>query len=348
MNSRHACLATTAAIIMGFLLSTAALAATTLVPEVIETKRIWDEAPHNAFTDLVRWHNKFYCAFREGKGHAGDLGRLRILVSDDGEQWSSAGLLSLAEFDLRDAALSVTPGGRLMVLGGAQQVREGERLTGTAVSFSDDGRTFTAPRIVIPLGRWLWRVTWHDGVAYGVSYGTNDDRAHSALLKSNDGLHYEVVTQQMLGEGGWPTEARLRFRDDGTCFCLHRRDGQEGNSALLGSSKPPYTAWSWRDLGARLGGPNFLQLPTGEWIGAGRLSDGQARTELIQLDLEDGKMTPLVRLPSGGDTSYPGLVWHDGLLWVSYYSSHEGKTSIYLSKVRFSQLPSDAAPQDVP
>jgi len=27
-------------------------------------------------------------------------------------------------------------------------------------------------------------------------------------------------------------------------------------------------------------------------------------------------------------------VWHDGLLWTSYYSSHEGQTSIYLAKVR--------------
>ena len=40
---------------------------------------------------------------------------------------------------------------------------------------------------------------------------------------------------------------------------------------------------------------------------------------------------------SGGDTSYPGLVWHDGLLWMSYYSSHEGKTSIYLARIRLPQ-----------
>ena len=40
-----------------------------------------------------------------------------------------------------------------------------------------------------------------------------------------------------------------------------------------------------------------------------------------------------LELPSGGDTSYPGLVWYDGILWVSYYSSHEGKTSIYLAKL---------------
>ena len=31
---------------------------------------------------------------------------------------------------------------------------------------------------------------------------------------------------------------------------------------------------------------------------------------------------------------YTGLVWHNDLLWISYYSSHEGKTSIYLAKVR--------------
>jgi hypothetical protein len=52
-----------------------------------------------------------------------------------------------------------------------------------------------------------------------------------------------------------------------------------------------------------------------------------------------GGYEPVLTFPSGGDTSYPGLVWHDGLLWMSYYSSHEGKTSIYLAKIK---LPLDA------
>jgi hypothetical protein len=39
-------------------------------------------------------------------------------------------------------------------------------------------------------------------------------------------------------------------------------------------------------------------------------------------------------MPSGGDSSYPGMVLHDGLLWMSYYSSHEGKSSIYLARIR--------------
>ena len=43
----------------------------------------------------------------------------------------------------------------------------------------------------------------------------------------------------------------------------------------------------------------------------------------------------VLELPSGGDTSYPGMVIHGGLLWMSYYSSHEdGKTSIYLAKIK--------------
>lgn len=51
------------------------------------------------------------------------------------------------------------------------------------------------------------------------------------------------------------------------------------------------------------------------------------------LDPEAGTLTEQLALPSGGDSSYPGLVWHDNLRWVSYYSSHESKTSIYLAKV---------------
>jgi hypothetical protein len=28
------------------------------------------------------------------------------------------------------------------------------------------------------------------------------------------------------------------------------------------------------------------------------------------------------------------MVWHDGQLWISYYASHEGKSAIYLARVK--------------
>ena len=74
--------------------------------------------------------------------------------------------------------------------------------------------------------------------------------------------------------------------------------------------------------------------PHGRFLAAWRLYDKNYRTSLLWLDPEKGTLEEFLTLPSGGDTSYPGLVWHAGLLWVSYYASHEGKTSIYLAKVK--------------
>ena len=78
----------------------------------------------------------------------------------------------------------------------------------------------------------------------------------------------------------------------------------------------------------------MLRLPDGRLIAAVRLHAGGAHTSLAWIDPKEGKLTECLKLPSGGDTSYAGLVWHEGLLWISYYSSHEGKTSIYLAKAK--------------
>ena len=58
------------------------------------------------------------------------------------------------------------------------------------------------------------------------------------------------------------------------------------------------------------------------------------RMTLAYLDTEKRSLSKLVHLPSSGDNSYPGMVWHDGILWVSYYSSHrQAQTRIHLAKV---------------
>jgi hypothetical protein len=84
----------------------------------------------------------------------------------------------------------------------------------------------------------------------------------------------------------------------------------------------------------KIGGPHMIRLPDGRFVAVVRRYDGGPRTSLHWLDPEAGTLTEFLKLPSGGDTSYAGLVWHKGLLWISYYSSHEGKTSIYLAKVK--------------
>ncbi|MHC4283463.1 MAG: sialidase family protein [Planctomycetota bacterium] len=144
------------------IVASVAFGAEPVTVELVEVKKIWDGAPHSAFTDLVRWNKRFYCAFREGRGHVSTDGNIRILHSKDGSVWESAALVVLEGYDLRDAHLSVTPDGRLMLLGGAAPRKQDNQSapTGTFVCFSKDGKLWTKPQIVVEPGRWLWCVTW--------------------------------------------------------------------------------------------------------------------------------------------------------------------------------------------
>ena len=94
-----------------------------------------------------------------------------MLVSTDGETWTSAAVIGEAGIDLRDPKLSITPDDRLMIVAGGS-VYEGKRNLGRQprVMFSPDGTAWSAPQRVLEEGDWLWRVTWHDGRAYGASY----------------------------------------------------------------------------------------------------------------------------------------------------------------------------------
>ena len=121
----------------------------------------------------------------------GGDGRIRVLVSTDGETWTSAALVGETGIDLRDPKLSITPDDRLMIVAGGS-VYEGKRYLGRQprVMFSQDGITWSAPQRVLEEGDWLWRVTWHDGRAYGVTYRTLPGRRPEwalTLVSSADG-----------------------------------------------------------------------------------------------------------------------------------------------------------------
>lgn len=300
--------------------------------ELVDVRKIWDAAPHNAFTDLVRFKDRWYCVFREGRKHVSPDGALRVLTSADGLTWESAARLTHPAGDLRDAKIAVTPDGRLM-LGGAVAWHKPTPHTHQSLAwFSADGKSWSDPVEVADPGYWLWRVTWHKDAWYGLGYGCGPEPKRVRLYRSPDGKKYDRLVENLF-DVGYPNESAIVFRPDGTAVCLLRRDGKP-NTGLLGTAGPPYTDWAWKDLGVRVGGPQVLQLPDGRLVAVVRLHDGKVRTAVCDLDPEKGTLTERLALPSGGDTSYAGLVWHAGLLWVSYYSSHEGKTSIYLARVR--------------
>jgi len=322
------------------LCASTALAAEEASPvELVSVTKIWDQGQHNAFTDIIRFHDKWFVSFREGEAHVyGEDGKIRIIASNDGEKWESAALMAEEGVDLRDPKLSVTPDGRLMVLAGGSVYKGKEFITRRPrVAFSEDGANWGSLIPVCEDGDWLWRVTWHKGKAYGFSRAPIPQEGAEAtseewkftLYTADDGIHYAPVCNPSVP--GKPNEATVRFMEDDTMIALVRREG--GNTfCWIGTAKPPYTGWSWHETGYRIGGPNFIILPDGSMWAGGRYHPGGAKTVLAKFGPQTYE--PVLTLPSGGDNSYPGFVWHDGLLWMSYYSSHEGKTSIYLAKLR--------------
>ena len=316
-----------------------------LKARLVEHRKIWDQAPHNAFTDLIRFKGKWFCAFREGAGHVSPDGFVRVLTTENGLWWEPAARLKMDGLDLRDPKLSISPDGKNLVVIAAAAAREGAAaasMTQSIVARSKDGWEWEKVSVIGAPNYWLWRITWHQKKAYGVAYATGpavnaSGDHHSMLFSSRNGSEFEVMIPDFrASRSPRPTEATLRFDKAGNMICLHRRDGEKP-TALLGFSPPPYVDFDWRDLGAYLGGPNFIQLPSGQWVACGRMKNvgpkKETKTVLCQLYLDAGTLEPLLVLPSGGDSSYPGLQWHQGKLWVSYYSSHESKAAIYLAKV---------------
>jgi len=303
-------------------------------PVLIESRRIWENAPHNAFTDLLRFKDRWYCVFREGSAHVSPDGALRLITSSDGGQWESLALIKSSAYDLRDAKITVTPDGRLMLNGAGMIADAAVRYYSMCWLSADGGRSWDDGRRIGDPGFWLWRAHWHEGAAFSMGYSTQRDRTARMLrfYRSADGRQFETLIKQVSAPAGCG-EDKILFLKSGTAICLLRHETGD-KMAQLGTANGPYTDWSWRDLNLRVGGPNMLQLPDGRILAVTRLYDGATRTSLSWLDPERAQLTEALKLPSGGDTSYAGMVWHEGILWISYYSSHEGKASIYLAKVR--------------
>jgi hypothetical protein len=89
-------------------------------------------------------------------------------------------------------------------------------------------------------------------------------------------------------------------------------------------------------LGTVLGGPTLIRMSDGRLLAAGRAlgpgrDDGHATLFLI--DPDQATMTMVAEFDG---TSYPGLVEHEGMLWVTYISSacHKGIWEVHLGKVK--------------
>lgn len=305
-------------------------------------KKIGNKGNHNAFVDLCEFNQQLYCCFREAKDHVSGDGIIRILTMDHGGKVKQSSRIALANTDLRDPKLSLTPDGNLLLIAYARLNTGENRTTGTRnLSWlSQTGHSWSAAAEFGDRGWWLWRLRWHNGRAYGFAYNKNQNAIHfySGNPRRSFHKHQPFALSLLKHDKGYPNESDLFFQDN-KAFALVRRDA-DSYSAQLGCSTFPYKKWTWLDLDRYIGGPVMLRLNDKFALVAGRIiKNGKLVTGLLKMALSNGDLQELVILPSAGDNSYPGLVLAGNLLYLSYYSSHEdNKSSVYLAKIDLGSL----------
>lgn len=304
--------------------------------ELIRVDRVWDRGAHNAFTDLCHFAGSYWMVFREASNHVSDDGVIIVLRSEDARQWQVAAELKVDSVDLRDPKVVATPDGRLLITCAGVMYAEEERPHQSLLFFSREGPDWDGPHKVGRLRDWIWRTRFIHGDGYAVAYHTSDEATTLYRLRGED---VDVWVDPLLSKArdglGYPNEHDLFALGGDSMGCLIRRDADTA-TAQLGVSRLPYKDWQWRDLGVRIGGPVVQPLTLKDHETAllcGVRLYNPVRTALCWLDPDEAVLTEILDLPSGGDTSYPGLVQDNERIFCSYYSSHEQKTSVYLAEL---------------
>ena len=325
---------------------------------------IWDitripdrEKTRIEFPHLVRFKGYWYSSFREGEIHGNHIsGRGRVIRSTDGVHWETAALFESANGDVRDPRLSVTSDRKLMLNSSIKFIEEaapyrtidGQIVQRQSVTWlSDDGETWSDP-YACPTGinTWRWDVAWHGDYGYSIGYSGKD--ANGTLYRTKDGKSWTALKKDLF-PGGHGNEAALTFGHDGTAYVLLRA-GLDARVAL-GFSRPPYDQdWQWQELNAYwdgpvnrqpvrdipgferdLGGPEITTLADGRLLGAGRVR-GAIRIAVFLIDPENAVLTRVAGVENG--SSYPGIIEHNGDIWLSYIGHVSGEGPIYLSRIR--------------
>lgn len=324
--------------------------------------------PRVELTDLIFFKGNWYCSFHEGEIHGNHpSGRGRIIRSPDGEKWESVALLRWDAGDVREVRFSITAEGHLMGMTSVSFVSKKPRADGNYYqlirgSSGPDKPMVTSDPAAEPIvsrqsltwltadgihwgeayacpsgvNTWRWDSTWYHGMGYSVGYSGKD--MAGTLYRTRDGKTWRPLKEEFfpVGRGN---EGSLAFGADHTAYCLLRGDP---GSAMLGVGKAPYyQEWSWKDptvdwdntgvlrptkeVIRALGGPKLIRLKDERFVGAGRAAG-------ISIFWVDPEKATLTRFASINGAGYPGIVEHEGFLWISY--SMGSAQGIYLAKIK--------------
>jgi hypothetical protein len=293
----------------------------------LEVRKVFTNGKHNAFTALRRFKGDLYLAFRAGGAHNSAEADVLVLRSKDGKEWKEAKRVNVAKDD-RDPQMVVTDKSLLLYI----PAMNGPTLD-TWLTRTEDGAAWSEPVKVYEPQFILWKPTVHEGVFYAAAHKKDETSGGKGravhFVKSADGVKWEKVSQ--IRAGNWESETTLFFdaKHHATAF-LRQKYGSPQAQVL--ESDPPYAEWSSRDAGVPHFSGHSVHTFQGVTYLLSRFRKGKEYGSIIYT-FSDGKLAPYCELPAGGDCAYLEAVEDGANMLVSYYSTHEGTTDIYLATV---------------
>lgn len=287
-------------------------------------------ALHLAFTDLIYFEGGLWLAYRQASSHHRQDGVI-VVMTQTPHGWFEHTVIR-APGDLRDPKFSISAGGSLLL--NCARV-DSQQLC--SVLYQLEQNHWQQVALLAEKNQWLWRIQGCAECSYGFAYRHPNTfkfyqikRDFSSHLLLDNPLNKNKIMD------GYPNETGMCLSPQQRMYCLLRRDGKDPR-ALLGQSEPPYIHWQWQRLQTRIGGPVLTYGPNQQLLAVVRLFE-PFRTSVCQIDIERNELLEILSLPSAGDTSYAGIAWLDeSQLMVSYYSSHEGPSAIYLAQLVLSE-----------
>lgn len=295
---------------------------------VLSNKMIWEGDNYASFTSLRYYDGVFYCSFRNANKHAdtegNDCGIIKIIKSKDGEVWEYLLTFSEKGFDLRDPQLSITKDNKLMLITNKVKYQQGKavyRQTCYAYIDNDNDQKPLTPLVFEPVldGNWLWNVEWIDGNACGFIYSP-----YFAFTKSQDGIHYRITERILLDDS--PSEASM-MKFGRRIVTVVRRN----TNSLIGIFDK--NKWEWFDSGQKVACPKLIKIKKNLYV-VGRYYGEKKQTALFKVDMKRHVLKFVLGIPCKTDCGYPGVVYKDKLLYISYYSGDGKKSNIYMAKIK--------------
>jgi hypothetical protein len=291
-------------------------------------RKLVADGKHNAFTALVRWKDRYWLAFRSGAGHNSAAADVVVMTSPDGKEWARAFTLDVLPDD-RDPQFVATEK-RLFLYDNAMK---GPELT-AHVTFTDDGKTWSKPQPALPARFILWKPFGHAGKFHATMHKKDEASGGKGreviYITSEDGLKWEPVSK--VRGGSWESETTLWPGPGGKMTAFLRQKYGSPPCQVL-EAEAPFKEWKPIPTPVNHLSGHCVHTFGGVTYLLSRTIDRSRKTGTMIYVYADGKATPYCELPSGGDCAYPEAVRVGDDMLVSYYSSHEGATNVYLAVV---------------